>query len=72
MMKHTALEFAENALLPKWEKYSYEQLDCQGFVEEVLKDIGVCKSSGKAYNWRGCNSMYRNFYTWRGSIDECI
>lgn len=72
MMKHTALEFAENALLPKWEKYSYEQLDCQGFVEEVLKDIGVCKSSGKAYNWRGSNSMYRNFYTWRGSVDECI
>lgn len=68
---HSGTEFAECALNPKWDKYSYDQLDCQAFVEEVLKDIGVRKSSGKAYNWKGSNSMYRNYYAWRGSIDEC-
>ena len=68
----TGLQFAENALLPKWDKYTYDQLDCQGFVEAVLKDIGVRKSNGKPYDWRGSNSMYRNFYSWRGTVDECI
>ena len=70
MAKRSALEFAENALLPKWDKYTYDQLDCQGFVEEVLKDLGVRKPDGSVFNWRGSNSMYRNFYTWRGSVDE--
>ena len=68
----TGLQFAENALLPKWDKYTYDQLDCQGFVEAVLKDIGVRKANGKPYDWRGSNSMYRNYYTWRGTTDECI
>ena len=72
MGKYTGLQFAENAVLPKWEKYTYEQMDCQGFVEEVLKDIGVRKPDGSIFNWRGSNSMYRNYYTWRGSVDECI
>lgn len=49
----------------------YSQLDCQGFVEKVLADCGVRKPDGSIYNWRGSNSMYRNFYQWRGSIDEC-
>ena len=68
----TGLQFAENALLSKWDKYTYDQLDCQGFVEAVLKDIGVRKNNGKPYDWRGSNSMYRNYYTWRGTTDECI
>lgn len=67
-----AAAFAECALLPKWDKYKYNQLDCQGYVEAVLKDIGIRKSDGSCYNWRGSNSMYRNFYSWRGSIEECI
>lgn len=67
----TGLEFAENALLPKWNKFTYSQLDCQGFVEAVLKDIGVRKPNGQAYNWTGSNSMYRNYYSWRGSIEAC-
>lgn len=67
----TGIDFAENALLPKWDKYTYNQLDCQGFVEEVLKDIGVRKSNGSVYNWRGSNSMYRHYYSWRGTIEEC-
>ena len=67
----TGKEFADCALLPKWDKYKYDQLDCQGFVEEVLKDIGVVKSNGTPYNWKGCNSMYRNLFSWRGTVEEC-
>ena len=72
MSKHTGVEFAENALLPKWDKFTYDRMDCQGFVEAVLKDIGVRKSDGSVFDWRGSNSMYRNFYSWRGTVDECI
>ena len=67
-----ASAFAECALLGKWDKYKYSVLDCQGFVEAVLKDIGIRKSDGSVYNWTGSNSMYRNFYQWRGSVEECI
>ena len=68
----SGVQFAENALLPKWDKYHYDQLDCQAFVEEVLKDIGVRKPNGQPYNWRGSNSMYRNYYSWHGTMQECI
>lgn len=64
--------FAECALSSKWNKFKYNELDCQGFVEAVLKDIGIRKSDGTIYNWLGSNSMYRNFYQWRGSVEECI
>ena len=67
----TALQFAECALLPKWDKFSYDQMDCQAFVEAVLKDIGVRKPNGSVYDWKGCNSMYRNYYSWHGTIEEC-
>lgn len=66
-----ATRFAECALLPKWDKYTYSQLDCQGFVEAVLKDIGVRKDNGSVYDWRGSNSMFRNYFRWRGTIEEC-
>lgn len=68
----TGEDFSNCALLDKWNKYKYTQLDCQGFVEEVLKDIGITKSDGSFYNWKGSNSMYRNFYQWRGTKEECI
>lgn len=68
----TAAAFAENALLSKWNKYTYSHLDCQAFVEMVLRDVGVRKPDGTVYNWRGSNSMYRNFYSWRGTVEECI
>ena len=54
----SAAKFAECALLPKWEKYTYDKLDCQAFVEAVLKDIGVRKPNGSVFDWRG-------------SVDEC-
>ena len=68
----TAIQFAECALLPKWDKYTYDKMDCQGFVEAVLKDIGVRKPNGSVYDWRGSNSMYRNYFSWRGTVDECV
>lgn len=68
----TGEDFAKCALDSKWNKLKYNECDCQNFVELVLKDIGVRKSDGSIYNWKGSNSMYRNFFSWRGSIDECI
>ena len=68
----TGKELADCALLSKWDKYTYDKLDCQAFVEEVIKSLGITKPDGSFYNWRGSNSMYRNFYSWRGSVDECI
>lgn len=67
----TSTEFADCALLPKWDKFTYDELDCQGFVEEVLKSLGIRKPNGTVYNWSGSNSMYRNYYSWRGTIEEC-
>ena len=72
MSKKTGEEFAKLALNTKWDKYKYSQMDCQGFVEEVLKDLGVRKSDGSVYNWRGSNSMYRHYYTWRGTLEEAV
>ena len=57
----SAAKFAECALLPKWEKYTYDKLDCQAFVEAVLKEIGVRKPDGSVFDWRGSNSMFRNY-----------
>lgn len=68
----TGAEFAVAAMQAKWNGIKYNQLDCQGFVEEVLKDIGITKPDGSFYNWKGSNSMYRNFYQWRGTKEECI
>lgn len=68
----SATVFANNALLPKWDRFKYSQLDCQAFVEENLKDIGVRKPDGSVYNWRGSNSMYRNYYSWRGTVAEAV
>ena len=67
----TGTAFAERALLPKWDKYTYAQMDCQAFVEAVIKDLGIRKPDGSVYDWRGSNSMYRNYYSWHGTIEEC-
>lgn len=68
----TGVQFAEQAMNPKYDRIRYDQLDCQGFVEKVLSDLGVRKPNGKPYDWRGSNSMYRNYYSWRGTTEECI
>ena len=65
-------QFAEQARSSKYDGVPYTKLDCQGFVEEVLKDCGVRKADGTPYNWRGSNSMWRNALLWRGTIAECL
>lgn len=67
----TAVEYAQQALLPKYDKLKYEQYDCQAFCELVLKDIGVRQESGAVYNWKGSNDIARHACSWVGTIDEC-
>lgn len=43
----------------------YEDLDCQAFVEAMLRDVGVKQ------NWRGSNAMYRDM-AWVGTPEECV
>lgn len=65
------LVFAEQARSTKYNGIPYSELDCQAFVEEVLKDCGVRKQDGSVYNWKGSNSMWRNAFSWKGTIEEC-
>ena len=67
----TGIQFAGQANSDKYTGISYEDLDCQAFVERVLRDVGVRKPDGSVYNWRGSNSMWRNIPGWRGTLDEC-
>lgn len=53
-MKVKASLFAVRAKLGKYVGIPYEELDCQAFVERVLRDCGVKR------NWRGSNDMWRN------------
>ena len=62
---------AEQAITGGYVGTAYSRLDCQGFVEQVLKDLGVRKKDGSPYNWRGSNSMWRNYIGWKGTIEEC-
>ena len=68
----TAAHFAEVAESHSYNKYKYDHLDCQGFVEKVLYDSGVRKADGSAYNWRGSNSMWRSALSWRGTVAEAV
>ena len=63
--------YAIQAMSEKYTGVPYSKLDCQAFVEEVLKDCGVRKPDGTAYNWKGSNSMWRNALSWKGTIEEC-
>ena len=63
--------YATQAMSEKYTGVPYSKLDCQAFVEEVLKDCGVRKPDGSPYNWKGSNSMWRNALSWKGTIEEC-
>ena len=63
--------FATQAQSDRYTGVPYSKLDCQAFVEEVLKDCGVRKPDGSVYNWKGSNSMWRNALRWKGTIEEC-
>lgn len=67
----TGIAFATQAQSDRYTGVPYSKLDCQAFVEEVLKDCGVRKPDGTIYNWKGSNSMWRTALRWRGTIDEC-
>lgn len=66
----TGNQFAAQAMSEKYTGIPYSKLDCQAFVEEVLKDCGIRKSDGSIYNWKGSNSMWRNALSWKGTIEQ--
>ena len=68
----TGKQYAEQAKNTKYEKLTYDNADCQAFCELVLKDIGVRKSNGAVYNWKGSNDIARNACSWIGTKEECI
>lgn len=51
----TAKQFVEQAKSPNYDGIPYERLDCQAFVEQVMKDLGALPT-----NWRGSNHMWRD------------
>lgn len=71
-MKFTGQGYAKQAISPIYNNLTYAQCDCQGFVERVLKDYGVKSSTGKAYNWRGSNHIWRVALMWKGTIKEAM
>ena len=68
----TGKQYADQAKDKKYEKLTYDNVDCQAFCELVLKDIGVRKSNGTVYNWKGSNDIARNACSWIGTKEECI
>lgn len=72
MLRVSGKDLARQAVNGGYVGIPYAKMDCQGFVESVLFDCGVRKKDGTAYNWRGSNSMWRNYITWKGTISECI
>lgn len=72
ILRISGSDLAEQAVTGDYVGIPYSKLDCQGFVEEVLKDCGVRKPDGTVYNWRGSNSMWRNYIKWKGTKEECI
>ena len=72
ILRISGTDLAEQAITGNYVGIPYSKLDCQGFVEEVLKDSGVRKLDGTPYNWRGSNSMWRNYIKWKGTKEECV
>ena len=68
----TGTQYADQAMSDRYTGTPYSKLDCQAFVEQVLKDCGVRKPDGSPYNWKGCNSMWRNALEWKGTIQQCL
>lgn len=71
ILRTTGQDMAEQAITGGYIGTPYSKLDCQAFVEQVIKDLGVRKENGRPYNWTGSNSMWRNHITWKGTIEEC-
>lgn len=59
------------ALTGQYIGISYSSLDCQALMERLLKDCGVTNpATGKAWNWRGSNHMWRECVDSRHKINE--
>lgn len=67
---YTGIQYGKKAEDPVYNSLKYSQVDCQAFCEKVLKDLGVRKSNGAVYDWRGSNDMWRNAVSWKGTIAE--
>lgn len=66
MSKPSAQVFAAMAYSYKDSGIPYSKWDCQAFVEQMLKKVGVKR------NWRGSNHMWREALSWKGTPEECI
>lgn len=58
----SAKQFVEQAFNGNYIGIPYEKLDCQAFVEQVLKDCG------EKHNWVGSNDMWRNALSVKAKI----
>ena len=67
---YTGIQYGKKSEDPSYNSLKYSQVDCQAFCEKVLKDLGVRKSNGAVYDWRGSNDMWRNAVSWKGTIAE--
>ena len=68
ILRTTGQDVAEQAVNGNYLGAPYSKYDCQAFVEQVLKDLGVRKPDGTPYNWMGSNSMFRTHIRWRGML----
>ena len=68
----TGKQYADQAKDKKYDKLTYDNVDCQAFCELVLKDIGVRQPNGSVYNWKGSNDIARHACSWIGTKEECI
>lgn len=59
-----ALDFVHQAWSGNYLGIPYSELDCQAFVERVLKDCG------EKHDWRGSNDMWRNALSSKGKIES--
>lgn len=62
----TGQEFADAAIARKYDGVSYQEMDCQSFVEHVLADVGI------KHDWLGSNDMWRNMVEDQKEKDECM
>ena len=67
---YTGAQYGKQAESKQYDSLKYSQVDCQAFCEKVLKDLGVRKSNGGIYDWKGSNDMWRHAVSWKGTIAE--
>lgn len=58
--------FVKQAVTGGYIGIPYSRLDCQAFIERVLKDCGLSR------NWKGSNHMWRKALKWKGTYEEAL